>query len=150
MLHLNIELRGRGWLVVRFADGNEVADLEASYLTDTPRELVEATNLILQGQPEARFSTQQEPGECRAIMRRDADALTLHVLRFDQTFSRMADAAGKEVLQIATQPRAWGNAVWRALDALRQEFGLEGYEQRWGHPFPMASFERLGAHFRRA
>lgn len=123
MLNLKIELGERGWLTICCTGDGDAVELEASYLTDTPLELVQAANLIFQGQPEARFSMQQEPGENRGIIRRSGDTLTLHILRCDETFSRAADDAGEEVLRIPTQPRAWGNTVWRAMNALRQGLG---------------------------
>lgn len=137
-------LIGAGWAKARIADDKRHADLSASYLSDALRSLVEAVALIIEGQTEARCSWEEEPGEFRWIFRRQADALSVQILVFDDVWGDEPDDTGREVFSTLQDPARVGHVILSAAQRVVDDLGETEYGNQWiEHPFPKDAVERL-------
>lgn len=151
MFEFSYRLTGTGWAEARVADDQSHVIVTASYLSDALRSLIEAVALVLEGVTEAGCSWDEEPGECRWILRREPDALSIEILAFDELWGDKPDDVGRSVFRTRQDPMRVGRAVLSAAQRLVDELGEAGYERQWvEHPFPTDALERLRTALRSA
>lgn len=151
MFEFDYKLTGSGWSEARIADDDGHAIVTASYLSDALRSLLEAVALVVEGQAEARFSWDEEPGEYRWVLTREADALIIKILAFDKLWGDEPDAVGRRVFATLQDPMRVGRAVLSAAQRLIDDLGEAEYERQWvEHPFPTGALDRLRTALRSA
>ncbi|MES2464484.1 MAG: hypothetical protein V4671_28315 [Armatimonadota bacterium] len=117
-----------------------------SYLSDAPADLGRATLTLLRYPlKEVTCSWQDEPGEWRWIMHRAENCVRIEVLSFDETFSSLSDEHGEQVFMAECSLLRLATEVQGQLRKLLDEFGEPGYQEKWGHPFPMQTLRQLEA-----
>ncbi len=137
-----------GWLNVEVVVGSVTATLEASYVDDAPRVLVDAATRVLLGDSPTRFSWVYEPGRFHwEIDRQDRDQVRVRVWRQEDLLNVRRPYAS-ELLRCATTPTQFARAVLRAVDRVGHDLGEEGFAARWQRPFPGDALERLRSTFR--
>jgi hypothetical protein len=142
--HLAIELTGAGWAEASVEAGDARATLTASYLSDAPRDLVEAAIAVAGGADEASCSWAEEPGEHRWRMRREGGDLEVEILGFDRLWGQEPDESGRVVFYARVRDVDFVRSVLRSMDALAERFGTDGYAERWGrYDYPGDQVERL-------
>jgi hypothetical protein len=143
---LDIELTGAGWAAASIKAGNAHARITASYLSDAPRDLVEAATTIADGTEEAWCSWAEEPGEFRWRMRRLDGDLEVEILGFDRLWGGEPDEAGRVVFYARVRDYDFVRSVLRAMDALVERLGADEYAQEWArYDYPDDQVERLRA-----
>lgn len=124
-------------------DREHSAQFWPSPLSDPLRDLVRATVSLLRGAEQARVSWQDEPGEWRWLLSREADRLSIRILRFRQTFSREPDERGMPVFETACRLADFAGQVKSQLQELLDHSDPADYLQRWRRPFPLADYDAL-------
>lgn len=141
---VDLELEGSGWARATVAFGDAHATVTASYLSDAPRDLVEAAAVINEGALHASCSWAEEPGEYRWLLRTTDEQLEIEILQFDKLWGREPDSNGKLVFYARSDAVSFGRAVLRAMDSLMEKHGEDGYAERWArYSFPSDEVERL-------
>jgi hypothetical protein len=139
---------GRGWAEAGVGDPDSNASLSASYIQDALGDLLYAVWRLLEGEAEARCSWQEEPGEYRWIMRRDADLLSLRVLEFADSYPPAEDHAGSVVFETRQEVLTFARAIALGASRTLQQLGEAGYQELWGAPFPTRTLELIKTHLR--
>lgn len=144
-MELIYELEGAGWVSARISEGSRQCELSVSYLSDALGDMAQAAVMLLIGSREETFRFQDEPGEHRFILTRgDADALTVRVLWFEDTFSSRADEFGKEVFRCECPALEFVGQVYSNLHAIVTKHGLDGYQRAWRyHEFPSEAYDAI-------
>ena len=149
-MDISYDLGEAGWATatVRSAEGGEV-DMIASYLSDSLRDLAEATLRLCAGAPEATVVFMDEPGEHHLVLRRnDGDRLTYEVRWFDDWASWGSHPPDRYFVALKGQTtvRRLRRQVVNVLGDLDETFGPEGYRERWiNAEFPSETYAALQA-----
>jgi hypothetical protein len=143
---LDIDLTGTGWAAASLRAGEAHARITASYLSDAPRDLVDAARIVADGADDVRCSWAEEPGEFRWRLHRiDAD-LEVEILAFDCLNGRQPDEAGRLLFYARIPARDFVRSVLRAMDALVERLGSDGYAELWAlYDYPHEQVEGLRA-----
>jgi hypothetical protein len=127
------QLEGAGWAVARIQDGTKFIDATVSYLHDSLRELAEAAIALARGAEHARVVFMDEPGETQLIISRSGQELSFEARWFDDWNSWGMHPAEKfqVVLSGRTTVARFVGEVRKAIEALLEEHGIEGYKAKW-------------------
>lgn len=145
-MQVRMELTGPGWMRLTLAHGPRSVELIASYLNDTPRELLDALLRVLNGEREARVVLVEEPGE--AVMR--LRVLPGELLRIE-TYAPTEDGPppgdpGEPVFRHTELAERFAARVWGELGRLLREHGEDGFHRHWGlGGFPRQEYDTLEA-----
>lgn len=145
---LTYALEGAGWAIARIRDGSSSADITASYLHDSLRELAELARAFQRGADQGRVVFMDEPGETQLLFRRTGDALSYEARWFDgwNSWGMYPSESFQVILSGTTTVCRFLGEVRGQMEALLQEHGLKGYKKRWGeHEFPMDLLAELRA-----
>jgi hypothetical protein len=82
-------------------------------------------------------------------MSREGKSARTQILRFEDTFSDQPDERGQCVFETSCTLMRLATQVKGQLHQMLNEFGEDGYQYRWRHPFPMSGFRRLEGVIRR-
>ncbi len=150
MIQFTYRLEGAGWAEATVSDGQTCVSIPASYICDALGYLVAAVQSLFTSDS-AEWAWQLEPGLVKWKFRRQQEWLTVEVQWFDEVrvapdrfewrleLDRVAFVGKSDVLYFALQ-------LDRQLQKTLDQWGLDGYEQEWDHPFPVAARERLQSH----
>jgi hypothetical protein len=142
-------LIGTGWAEARIKSGAAFAHLTPSYLSDALGDLLGVLLELRRGQPNARCSWEDEPGEWRWLFAMSGDQIRVRILRFNDQYDEEPDSAGRQVFVADESLDAVVTAVARAARRLLDELGEDEYLRRWTeHPFPAESLRALEASLR--
>jgi hypothetical protein len=136
-------LVGSGWAEAGIGDADGNATLTASYTRDALGDLLDAVWRLLQGEAEVRCSWEEEPGEFRWIMRREADSVSLQVLEFADYVPPAEDHAGVVVFETRQDVSTFARAIALGASRVLEQLGEAGYEQLWHAPFPTRTLELI-------
>ena len=118
-----------GWAVCAITDGDSAVETVASYVTDSPEQLLIAVARLLLGEGQAEAEFEAEPTVFRWTFRRDGSSVAGQV---------------DDVLWRGRRPlAAFARVVIRAFDDVAHEHGDDGYLAMWGRPFPRTELEAL-------
>jgi hypothetical protein len=143
----NLTLTGHGTLEATIVSDNQPLTVTVSYLSDAITDLAHAALALIRSPvlDSVHFSWQDEPGEYRWIVHREGAEVRIAILRFDDCFSRLPDERGRCVFKAHCTPMRFAKQVKGQLQQLLNALGEESYQARWGHPFPMVTFQELAA-----
>ena len=101
-------------------------------------ELLTALWSLLEDTPATRCSWELEPGEYRWVFTRHDDQAALSVLAFpDNSWENGPDEEGTTIFDISGPLDALATAFVDGFEAVLQEYGVDGFRERWNmHPFP--------------
>jgi hypothetical protein len=125
-----------GTIIAKVIRDEAQVDMRLSYLSDAPRDLVEAVLVLLRGATEARCCWQDEPGEHRWLFRREGDEVRLGIVRFNDTFARLDDDRGELVFQTRCTLKRLASQVRGEMVQLRNRMGEAAYHERGAIPSP--------------
>jgi hypothetical protein len=137
---IGAEITGVGWAQFVFSDQGQVVNVEASYLCDSPAELVGVAIAIRGGARSAEASFTQEPGECGFRAGRSPDGtIKVNVLRISGNDTEMS------LFEAGCRPSELAGAVITALTQFKGLLSPAEYEERWGYEYPAEEIEQLRA-----
>lgn len=136
-------LEGRGWFVLRISDGINEVDIKASYLSDSPADIISSVRTVLDGSRFARCSCQDEPGEHRFIFDKNNEMINIRVLEFTKSFNKESNDIGNLIFEGTDNLYTFAKRIKRQYDRLLYNHGLEGYRSIWGYDFPISELARL-------
>lgn len=144
-LSLTYNLIGTGWSECLVEIDGQRAELTASYLSDALGGLLRAVANLLRGVDDNSVSFDEEPGEYRwRLTRAGPEELRVRVLWFDEMWGNKPDEAGKVVFDARCRLRTFAGAVLSAAQHISDEYGTEGYRERWArHDFPLERLEEI-------
>lgn len=146
MLRLVWTVVGSGWADCTLADQDAEVTVLASYVAETPEELITAVARVVSSSSEARVDFEAEPTGYRLLLRRDGDDVWMRLLRLPSRWSN--DLAGTELWASRQPVDVLARAVVRCFDDVARACGEDGYHQRWHRPFPRLELEALRAVWR--
>ena len=139
-----------GWADCDVAIGSSTTTVEASYIGDALRDLVQATLAVVEGSPYAVARFLDEPGECRFVLEPQGDQIRVRILEFPETFSEEPDGAGTVRLDAICALREFAEVILTATRAVLDTHGLQSYKEKWRHQFPWDAVHRLDNALQRA
>lgn len=132
-------LSGRGWARCLVSDDNSSAEIEASYISAAPEDLLTAVTRVVLGEPETTVQFEAEPEAFRWVFLRDGRSVGVRLLHLPQ---------GTEVWVGTQDIAALGRVFVRCFDEAARVYGVDGYQAMWGRPFPTFELEALRAAWR--
>lgn len=144
---IEYKLTGTGWSECTLDVYGQQCQVTASYLSDALLELSSGVSHVLGTGTEARFSFDEEPGEYRWILRRlEGDGLSVRILAFDELWGHQPDEEGSLTFDVTCSVREFSQALLNALNQLLDEYGVEGYNDKWHQSeFPYDQYRTLCA-----
>jgi hypothetical protein len=143
-VRIEYRLYDAGWADCEVAVDSNVATVQASYLGDALRELIEATLAIVEGSAYSVANFCEEPGECRFVLEPAGDRMRLRILEFPEIWSKEPDEEGAVRFDAVCGLREFAGAVLIAARAVLNSHGLEGYLEKWRrHEFPSEAVYKL-------
>ncbi|MEM6854404.1 MAG: hypothetical protein AAF593_08345 [Planctomycetota bacterium] len=146
-MNLSYSLDGTGWATASFQDGDSEVALTASYLHDSLGDLAQSAIDLRKGESTSTVVFMDEPGEHHLVLSQNRDGVLVLELRwFDDWASwGMYPADQFDVVYTAqTTVDEFIAVVFRTLEQVLAEWGLEGYKKKWiEHPFPKKVFRKL-------
>lgn len=133
---------GAGWARGVAAGPSGAIDLSASDLSDALGDLGALANVVLRGDPVARSSFAEEPGEYRWVARRTGERVTLSILSF-RDWDDVPDERGERLLSIECTAEQLAEAVLACLDDVLARYGEHGYRALFGHDYPTLERDAL-------
>jgi hypothetical protein len=134
---------GAGWARAVVAGPSGAIELSASYLSDALGDLGALANVMLRGDPVARSSFAEEPGEFRWVARRSGERVKLSILSF-RDWGDEPDERGQLLLKVECTVEQLAEAVLACLDDVLTRYGEAGYRGLWvDHDFPTLEREAL-------
>lgn len=143
MINISCKLTGRGWIEAMLLTEVKEVIIRASYLSDAPNDLIIAIALWLEGANEALCKWQEEPGECRWLLKRDNDLINIQVLQLGQSFSRKDNKSGMLVISDKEDLQKFARQILHEFNTIALEYNIESYKNYWGHEFPINALNRL-------
>ena len=140
-VNISYKLTGAGWAECALSVDDQAIVITASYLSHALESLLQGVVEIMRGQPEARASFDEEPGEYRWLFRRIEDqTLSIKILWFDELWGNEPDEKGRIMFEAACRLRTFAGAVLAASQRVIAEHGFDGYKNEWSeeHAFPEA------------
>ena len=141
MISLQITYLQHGWVDVSLSDGLVTVPVTGSYISDALGDLVRATLHLARGQLQAECSWLSEPGECRWLLRSVPVGLNLRVLEFGDWFPRKPDTVGHAIFVFEGSLQRWVRQLLSEFQRILDEFGADGYQERWSELFPFPAVE---------
>ncbi len=133
-----------GWLTLSLVHGEQAVELVASYLRDTPRELLEALVRLLGGEPEARIFVEHEPDVSLLRLRMLPGELLRIEVHGPGNDGPPPEPLGEPAFRHTEPAERFAARVLGEFDRLLREGGEAGYERRWGlYPFPRRPYDAL-------
>jgi hypothetical protein len=147
-MRFEFRLTGHGSATAEIDD--EAAHLEviASYISDPLGDLLHALWRLMEGDPEARCSWEDEPGEYRWIMNREIDEVVLRILEFPNSHPAQPDDLGRLVFQTRQGISTFARAIALGASRTLEVNGDVGYRDGWGRPFPSRTLTLIQAALR--
>ena len=143
-MQVRLEFVGPGWMILSITHGQQAAQLVASYLRDTPRDLLEALVRVLHGEPEARILVEHEPDVSLLRLRLLPGELLRIEVHGPGDDGPPPEPLDEPVFRHTEPAERFAGRVLGELDGLLREGGEAGYGQRWGlHPFPRRPYDAL-------
>ncbi len=156
-MEFSYELVGPGWAQAQIRDGDQVARLTASYLSDALHDLLSGVQRMLAGSPLEEFSWSEEPGEYNWRLKTEGHrtlvtiASTADIRREEQWNDEgwdidLVDEDGPDVIEFQTEADAvdLATAIAMAARKLIAKDGEAGYLHRWiEHPFPTSTLAAI-------
>jgi hypothetical protein len=143
-MQVRLNLEGHGWLTLSLAHGEQEVELVASYLRDTPRELLEALARLLRGGSEERIVFLQEPGEWLLRLRKLPGGLLRIEVYGPSEDGPIPEPLGEPVFRQTEPVERFAARVLGEFSRLLREGGEDEYARRWGlAPFPRRAYEAL-------
>ncbi|MER9407455.1 hypothetical protein NKI36_25825 [Mesorhizobium caraganae] len=140
---IDYRLDDAGWADCDVAIGSSTTTVEASYIGDALRELVEATLAVVEGSPHAIARFLDEPGECRFVLEPQGGQIRVRILKFPETWSEEPDGEGAVRLDAICALREFAEVVLTATRTILDTHGLQNYKERWRHEFPWDAAYKL-------
>ncbi|MFF2119124.1 hypothetical protein ACFVXH_17535 [Kitasatospora sp. NPDC058184] len=140
-LRLIWTLDGPGWADCRVTDGQNDAEVTASYITNAPEDLLTAIARLVSGEAETRAQFEAEPTAFRWIFYREGDDVWIRLLRLPD--GARHDNAGTEIWSTQQDVDTVARAVIRCFDDAATKYGESGYRGKWGEHFPRTELEAL-------
>lgn len=136
LINVDFELFDKGWVkAVILSDEREIT-MFGSRLSDAMCDLIIAVNKLAYGEKESICTWHEEPGQYRWLFSKHGKEITLRILRFDNTFSGLANEKGIEILSGNEYTIAFVRNIIRSIDELKYKYGTDGYERIWAYEFP--------------
>jgi hypothetical protein len=137
-LRIAYKLIGAGWSECTLEAGDTRAEITASYLSDALGNLVLSAVAVGSGFGLVAFGFDEEPGEYRWVLQTiENNVVRLRILEFPQLWGYEPNEKGRCVLEVVTTPLAFAKAVQICAASVLQEYGAQGYAEKWvSHPFP--------------
>lgn len=146
MLNLNYILENDGWAILEIDNGEEVLQLNISYLHDSLQNLA-ASAIDLKTKFEKSVIFMDEPGEHWLVLKKDDSGTINYELRFYQNYAswNLINSENYTIkLKGATTLSKYINEVRKNLIQIFEEFGAKNYKEKWGkHEFPIKEYEIL-------
>jgi hypothetical protein len=145
VISLQIKYLQHGWVDASLSDGSISIPVTGSYISDALGDLVRATLRLARGESRAECSWLSEPGDYRWLLRRVPDGLDLTVLEFADWHPRKADAQGRAIFLFQGSLERWVRQILSEFQRMLDEYGGEGYQERWSQSFsfPGAELQQL-------
>lgn len=143
MVTFRIKNLEHGWLDASLGDETHEIHVIASYIIDSPGDLVRATLSLVEGAASADCSWLNEPGEYRFLLSRALDSLEITVLQFEDWHPRKQDSEGQEIFRSTISQARWVRQILSEFQHLLDEHGEEGYQQRWSQQFSFPAKELM-------
>lgn len=153
------QLVGRGWARSEIRNGDQVARLTVSYLSDALGDLLEAVQQVLGGADVAELTWWEEPGEYRWRFETTGDVTILTItstsdIRREENWNDdgwdidLTEEGGPDVVEFRSECDITdlADAIVVAVRTLIAKDGAAGYLHRWiDHPFPMSKLKAVEA-----
>ena len=148
-VQIGFRLDDAGWADCDVAIGNSTTTVEASYIGDAFRKLVEATLAAVEGSVYSVAHFYDEPGECRFALEPQGGQIRVRILQFSETCSEEPDEAGTARLDAVCALHDFAEAVLTAARTVLDTHGLQGYREKWRYEFPWAAVYKLDSALQR-
>jgi len=140
MITFKYRLDGPGWANATLANEQSETTIRASYIRDAPEDFVDALLRLFAGTT-AQCYWEEEPATIEWKFRRDGTRLSVKACR---------DHPAEELFGGEDDFLHFCSKVDRALDALLDEWGAEGYLEQWiRYRFPQEAHAKLKEAIRR-
>ncbi len=144
MINFSCKLTDHGWIDATLNDENDnMMIITASYLSDAPYDLIMALALICEGVNETMCLWNDEPGAYQWIFKRQSNLLKLEIIQSEQTFKY--PSIDKSHIEFSGYENLgkFVHRVLREFSMLKSEYSTDGYQNLWGHEFPLQALTRL-------
>lgn len=143
MIEINIKISGRGWIEFKITDFAVDIGIAASYISDAPQDFISCINSLIEGAASATCRIQSEPTEYRIVFSHGDSNMSMMILEFDQSFSRMPDQSGRIVFKGTEDLIRFTKRIIQQFNSLKATYGMDRYQETWGYPFPDNQLNRL-------
>jgi len=142
---IEYNLGNAGWATVRFIDVNATASSPVSYLNDSLGQLADMALELKRGLSDAKAVFMDEPGELQFIVDVKNGTAFYEVRRYKNYASwGMHPQDDYDVaLKDECPPKRIIQQISTNLWKIYEEVGVEQYQERWGHPFPVEKYKAL-------
>jgi hypothetical protein len=140
-VNVSYKLTGSGWAECVLNVDGQLITMTASYLSHALENILQATIEIVKGNPEARASFDEEPGEYRWLFKRiNEQQVNVKILWFDELWNNEPDENGQLNFEANCRLRTFAGAILSASQQVLLENGLAGYKNKWHeHDFPVSA-----------
>lgn len=144
-VRVSYKLTGAGWAECSLDIDGQVIILTASYLSHALESLLQGTIAILEGDPKAKASFDEEPGEYRWLFTRiNEQQIRIKILWFEDIQSNESDEDGQTIFEAMCRLRTFAGAVLAASQEVLSDHSLAGYKSKWCmHEFPITTQNAL-------
>jgi hypothetical protein len=144
-MQVRLEFEGSGWMRVSLTHGGQAAELLASYLDDTPRELLEALVRLVRTGGEDRILFNEEPGERPLRLRVLSGGLLRIEVHPPGEDGPPPEPLGEPLFRHTEPAERFAARVAAEFARVLREGGEAAYRDRWGYPFPRHAYDELTA-----
>ena len=135
---------GHGGAIWSLEMNGERVDTPTTYVCDSFSELLRAAGDIKSGSEATYALLAGEPSGSILFLSRSGDQLQLRLVSFSAMSVAMTRFIDGTLRWHGSMPsKGFIDAVITMADAVQGEYGLQNFEQLWGHPFPLKRLAKL-------
>ena len=147
MVSIKFDLVGTGWAEAIITYQNETYKIDASYLSDALKDLINAVNMILQGGNGVVFRWLEEPGIYNWHLTRSGDSVNIKIHFYEEVIDENLVEHfinPKLILEADCDLKEFASQVKQGMERILENIGESGYNEKWSeHPFPMEEYKEL-------
>ena len=138
-----------GWTSIKFQCGDDNLEIRTSYIFDGLTNFLTAISLLNKGFCETEISLIDEPTEHILYFKKteQSDEINIKFYKFENfngrpLVDRKTENHGPN-FEIATNLKRLTIQVYNLFEDFMQSYGLNGYEEKWRHKFPIDKLKEL-------
>jgi hypothetical protein len=131
------------WMKAEIKTDDFEGTLFSSGIWDAFSEMIEALIKVASGISDVRCNWQEEPGQHTWIFSKVGKEFHFKVVHYETNFSNASEESADKLFEGYIDFQKFASKVMNRMQKMVYEYGEDGFERIWRHPFPKNEMNTL-------